>query len=127
MALYEALNIQRTDKAARADQWQENFEFFGAPVGLIFTMDRQMGPAQFMDLGIYLQTLMLLAQERGLNTCSQLSWSAWANTVRQALEIGADEAVIVGMALGYGDISKPVNQYDTERCELGEYASMRGF
>jgi nitroreductase len=124
MALYDALGIQRGDKAARAAQWQANFEFFGALVGLIFTMDKQMGPAQFMDLGIYLQSLMLLAQEEGFNTCSQLSWSAWPNTVRDILNI---EAVIAGMALGYGDPASRVNQYKTTRCTAQEFVSLRGF
>ena len=127
MALYDALDIARDDQMARGMQWMANFEFFGAPVGMILTIDEQMGPAQFMDIGIYLQSFMLLAQEAGLNTCPQLSWSSWACTVRDTLGLDSSEHVIVGMALGYGDPGQPVNQYDTDRCPLSEFVSIRGY
>ncbi len=127
IGLYNILGITRDDKAGRTRQWQANYEFFGAPVGLIFTLDRQMGYSQFMDLGIYIQTVMLLAQEAGLNTCAQLSWSSWAETVRHTLEIADHEMVVVGMALGYGDSNAEVNGYRTERAGFEEYGSLRGF
>ncbi len=127
VGLYKLLGIARDDKAGRVRQWRANYDFFGAPVGLIFTLDRQMGRAQFMDLGIYLQTVMLLAQEAGLSTCPQLSWSSWAETVRRTLAIGDNEMVVVGMALGYGDPDAAVNAYRTERAGFDEYASLRGF
>ena len=96
-------------------------------MGLIFTLDRQMGRAQFLDLGIYLQSVMLLAQEAGLNSCPQLSWSSWAETVRGTLGLGQDEMVIVGMALGYGDPKAEVNGYRTTRAGVDEYATLIGF
>ncbi len=127
IGLYKTLGIARDDKAGRMRQWRANYDFFGAPVGLIFTLDRQMGRAQFLDLGIYLQSVMLLAQEAGLNSCPQLSWSSWAETVRGTLGLGQDEMVIVGMALGYGDPKAEVNGYRTTRAGVDEYATLIGF
>ena len=127
MTLYEALDIDREDKPTRIKQWNANQTFFGAPVGLIFTMDQQMGKAQYLDLGIYFQAVMLCAQERGLSTCAQRSWAAWANTVRESLGLPEDEQVVTGMAMGYADMDQPVNQFRTSRVDLDEIASFRGF
>lgn len=127
MALYEALNISREDKEKRKAQWQENYKFFGAPVGLIFTMDEQMGAAQYIDLGIYLQTLMLLAQEAGLSTCAQRSWSSWPTTCANVLNLPQEQSVIVGMALGYSDTNAPINQYRVGRADIDEICQFRGF
>lgn len=127
MALYEALDIKREDKLRRKAQWQENYKFFDAPVGLIFTLDKQMGAPQYIDLGIYLQTLMLVAQEAGLSTCAQRSWSNWPATCAKVMNLPEEERVIVGMALGYGDASAPINQYRLGRANLDETCQFRGF
>ena len=127
MALYEALDIGREDKMRRKAQWQENYKFFGAPVGLIFTLDKQMGAPQYIDLGIYLQTLMLVSQEAGLSTCAQRSWSSWPTTCAKTLNLPEEEHVIVGMTLGYEDASAPINQYRVGRTNLDEVCQFRGF
>ncbi len=127
MALYDAINIDRKDKQARKQQWDANQAFFDAPVGLMFTMDRQMGKAQYLDLGIFFQAVMLCAQDRGLSTCPQRSWAPWAETVSKQLAIPEEEQVIVGMAMGYADNDHPVNQYELGRAKLEEIASFRGF
>ena len=127
MALYEALDIDRTDKIRRKSQWQENYAFFGAPVGLMLTLDKQMGAPQYIDLGIYVQTLMLLAQEAGLSTCAQRSWSSWPTTCAKALNLPDEEQVIMGMAIGYSDTSAPINQYRVGRADLNEVCHFRGF
>ncbi|MES9968536.1 MAG: nitroreductase [Candidatus Thiodiazotropha sp.] len=127
MALYGALGISKEDTAERKQRWIANFEFFDAPVAMIFTLDKQMGCAQYLDLGIFLQSIMLLAQDFGLNTCPLLSWSAWPQTIREVVGIEQDETAICAMALGYGDVEHAVNQYRTERCELHEYTEFYGF
>ena len=127
MALYDALGIDRADKVRRKSQWQENYNFFGAPVGLIFTLDTQMGAPQYIDLGIYIQSVMLTAQDMGLNTCAQRSWSIWPSTCAKALSLPDEERVVVGMALGYGDMSAPINHYRVSRAATEETCVFRGF
>lgn len=124
--LYETLGIAREDKRGRAMQAGKNLTFFGAPVGLIITMDAALCSSQLIDIGIFLQSLMLTAEEMGLVTCPQASWAMWAEVVHQTLEIPANEHVLVGMALGYpsDDI---VNRLQQDRLPLGEFASLRGF
>lgn len=73
--MYELVGIARDDQAGRVQQMSRNFDFFGAPVGMILAIPREMGPPQFADLGIFLQSMMLLARERGLHTCPQEAWS----------------------------------------------------
>jgi nitroreductase len=125
--LYRALRIAREDRPQRQKQFARNFEFFGAPVGLIFVIERQMGSAQWTDLGMYMQSIMLLAVERGLGTCSQEAWALWHKTIREFLELPDNLMVFCGMALGYPELNHPVNSLRTDRAEPSEYISMRGF
>ena len=118
--MYEALDIPREDKAGRIHQVLRNFCFFDAPVGIILTMKQDMSEAQALDVGIYAQSLMLLARERGLDTCPQLAWSVWPDGVRQALGLGDDEKVMIGIALGYADPDAPVNRLQQPRVSLDE-------
>ena len=118
--MYEALEIPREDKAGRLHQVLRNFCFFDAPVGIILTMHDDMNEAQALDIGIYAQSLMLLARERGLDTCPQLAWSVWPVGVRQALGLGDDEKVMMGIALGYSDPDAPVNHLQQPRASLDE-------
>jgi nitroreductase len=78
--LYRAISVPREDRPARYRQYARNFEFFGAPVGLLFTIDRSMGAPQWSDLGMYVQTVMLLARAYGLDTCSIEAWTHWHKT-----------------------------------------------
>jgi len=92
---------------ARLLQLARNYDFFGAPVGLFFYLDRSLGPPQWSDVGMYMQTVMLLAREHGLHTCAQEIWSLVSATVQKRLEVPANLMLFSGMALGYADLSHP--------------------
>jgi nitroreductase len=125
--LYATLEIPREDKAARLRQARRNAELFGAPVGLFFCLDRQLGPPQWADVGMYMQTIMLLAVERGLDTCAQEFWAKYARTVADALALPGDEMLFSGMAVGYRDAEHPINSLRTRREPFEAFAAMRGF
>jgi len=125
--LYATIRIAREDKRARLQQFAHNYEFFGAPVALFFSIDRRMGIDQWADLGMFMQNIMLLAREHGLHTCAQEAWAVWHKTVAQALSIPADHMLFCGMALGYRDETAPINTLRTERAPLEEFAVLRGF
>ena len=124
---YELLGIARGDSAARAAQMSKNFEFFGAPVGMIITIERQMGSPQFCDLGIFIANIMLLARERGLHTCPQEAWSLWGQTIREQVGVPDDELVFCGISLGYAVSDSAVNQLRSERAQVDEFAHFRGY
>ena len=105
----------------------KNFRFFGAPVGMILTIDKQMGVPQFCDLGIFLGNLMLLAREKGLHTCPQEAWSLWGGTIREVLGLPESELVFCGLALGYARADSVINQLCTERASVEEVARFSGF
>lgn len=121
--MYEKLGITREDKAARLMQFARNYGFFGAPVGMIFTMDRQMGEGQWVDLGLFMAHIMLLAEEAGLATCAQESWAVWAETLRATLPIPDDHLVFCGMALGVANPDAAVNTLRSERAPLQDIAT----
>jgi nitroreductase len=125
--LYATIAIPREDKPARLRQMARNVEFFGAPVGLFFSIDRKLGPPQWADVGMYMQTLMLLAVERGLDTCAQEFWARLPRTVGDFLELPEDHMLFSGMALGYRDDSQPINTLRTRRDPFEVFAQMRGF
>jgi len=125
--MYATIGVPREDKLARMLHFARNYEFFGAPVGLFFYVDRQMGPPQWSDLGMFMQTVMLLAREYGLHTCAQEAWSVWNRTVAQFLQAPPELMLFSGMALGYRDESAPINSLRTDRAALGEISSLRGF
>ena len=120
VALYQALEIARDDMKSRKEAWNSNYRFFDAPVGLLFFIDRQMGKGAWVDLGIFLQSLMLTASAHGLATCPQASLSDYPDIIRNALDIEDDYALICGLSLGYADPDAPVNQYRTGRIEISE-------
>jgi nitroreductase len=124
--LYETLGISREDKRGRAMQAGKNLTFFGAPVGMIITIDEALCPSQLIDIGIFLQSLMLCAEEMGLATCPQASWAMWAEVVHSTLAIPSNERVIVGMALGYPNDDK-INSLKQNRLAIEEFATLRGF
>jgi len=125
--LYAALGIPREDRVARLQQMQKNATFFGAPVGIFLSVDRRMGPPQWADLGIYLQTVMLLATEQGLDTCAQEYWAFRSQPVRRFLGLPPERMLFAGLALGWRDESAPVNQWRTERDAFEAWGEMRGF
>lgn len=125
--LYGTLGIPREDKIGRMRQFGGNADFFGAPAGLFFSLDRKLGPPQWADLGMYMQTVMLLAQERGLGTCAQEFWSIYAQTVAKFLDLPEDHMLFAGMALGWPDEEHPVNTLRTRRDPFEAWAELRGF
>jgi nitroreductase len=126
-ALYRAIGIPREDRAARYRQYARNFEFFGAPVGLFFTIDRSMGPPQWSDLGMYVQTVMLLARAYGLDSCGIEAWTFWHKTAAAFLALPAEEMVFCGMALGQADPDAPINRWRSSREAIDRFAVFAGF
>ncbi len=124
--LYRLLGIAREDKAGRLRQYDENYRFFGAPVALFFSLDRRFGPPQWSDMGMLMQTIMLLAVERGLATCAQESWSSWPDTLAGFLDLAPGEILFSGMALGYADDAAPVNRLRSARAELKSFCTLHG-
>ena len=125
--LYASINIPREDRPARLRQLARNGVFFDAPVGLFFCLDRNLGPPQWSDLGMYMQTLMLLAVDAGLATCPQEYWARFPETVAAFVGLPDDHMVFSGMALGYADESAPINRWRTRRDPLEVWCEMRGF
>ena len=113
--MYSLLNIPREDKEGRINQVLKNFEFFGAPCGLFCFIDKTMGPPQWSDLGMFLQTFMLLAREEGLDTCAQEAWSIKHSSVSEFLKVDQDHILFCGMAIGYRDENSPINNLKSER------------
>jgi len=125
--LYATIGIPREDKPARLRQLAKNGEFFGAPVGLFFCLDRKLGPPQWADLGMYMQNVMLLSLERGLDTCPQEYWARYPQTVARAINLPADHMVFSGMALGYRDPEAPINTLRASRDPFETWGEMLGF
>lgn len=123
--MYATMNIPREDKAARLKFFAKNWEFFGAPVGLIFTIDRQMQQGQWADLGMFLQSIMLLAREHGLHTCPQEAWAMFHPQIREYLNVPENEMIFCGMGIGIADEAAPVNGLVSERAPRAEYLAIR--
>ena len=120
--MYELLGIGREDKDARITQVMKNFKFFGAPCAFFCFVDRQMGPPQWSDLGMFLQTFMLLAKEAGLDTCAQEAWSMKHDSVSKFVKAEDTDILFCGMAIGYRDDTALVNSLESERRPLKEWA-----
>ncbi|BAN48422.1 nitroreductase [Metapseudomonas resinovorans] len=125
--LYELMGIPREDKAARLRAVARNYQLFGAPVGLFFVIDRSMGHGQWAHLGMFMQSLALVAEEQGLATCMQEAWAMVRDSLHQHFQLPDNELVYCGMALGYADRSAPVNGLRSERAPVEEFAVLRGF
>jgi nitroreductase len=125
--LYATIGIPREDKPARLRQLARNGELFGAPVGLFFCIDRRCGPPQWSDVGMLMQTVMLLAVERGLDTCAQEYWARYPKTVAKAVGLPDDHMLFSGMALGYRDPDAAINTLRTRRDPLEAWAELKGF
>ncbi len=125
--LYASIGIPREDKPARLRQLAKNGEFFGAPVGLFFCLDRKLGPPQWADLGMYMQNVMLLAIERGLDTCPQEYWARYPKTVAAFVGLADDHMLFSGMALGWRDESHPINTLKARRDSFEIWGELKGF
>ena len=121
--MYSLLGIKREDKLGRMNQMLKNFDFFGAPAGLFCFIDKQMGLPQWSDLGMFLQTFMLLAVDSDLDTCAQESWSLKQNCVKTYLNISEDLILFCGMAIGYADKENKINELRTLRRSIDEWTN----
>ncbi|MBC80790.1 MAG: nitroreductase family protein [Gammaproteobacteria bacterium] len=121
--MYALLGIPRDDKPARYAHLDRNFIFFGAPAALFVYVDRIMGPPQWSDLGMFLQSFMLLAQEAGLETCAQEAWARKPGTVRSFIDPPEELMLFCGCAIGHANPEAPVNQLVTDREPLENWAT----
>jgi nitroreductase len=126
-AMYELLGISREDKFGRLARFARNYEFFGAPVGLFFVIDRRMGHGQWAHLGMFMQSIALATVERGLASCMQEAWGAIRNTLARHFSLPENEVVYCGMALGHADPDAPVNRLRADRAPVDDFAVFRGF
>ena len=124
---YGSLGIDRKDAAARARQTQRNFTFFGAPVGLIFSIDSCLSRHSWLDLGLYVQNVMIAAKARGIDTCPQVSFARFHTVIAPHLEMPAEEVTACGMAMGFGDPGASVNRMNMPRQRVEEFARLAGF
>ena len=109
------------------EQHAGNFDFFGAPVGLLFTIDRHLETGSFLDYGMFLQSIMVAARARGLDTCPQAAFIRFHRIVAEFIGASADERLVCGMALGQADPAAAVNRLATERLPIHQFASFIGF
>ena len=125
--MYASVGIVREDRDARIVQYAKNLEFFGAPVGFMFTIDRTMGEGHWADMGMLLQSIMLVARSEGLHTCPQQVWAMWHKSVTEYLNIPDERMIFCGMGLGYMDEDHPINNWRTPRMETDEFTTFLGF
>ncbi len=121
--LYAAVGLAKGDREGTRVQHGRNFLFFDAPVGLIFTIDRDMEQGSWLDYGMFLQSIMVAAREHGLGTCPQAAFCVYQAVIRERLRIPAEQMVVCGMSLGYPDPDAPANRFRTDRMVLDEFVT----
>jgi len=125
LALYKALGIGKDDHEKRMEAWLGNFSFFGAPVGLLFFIDKRLERGSWMDMGMFIQNVMISAKAHGLDTCPQASFAEFPATIRKTLDVPATFALACGMAMGYADMTAEVNSYRTKREPVETFMTWR--
>jgi nitroreductase len=120
--LYGALGIVKGDKTRMAAQHARNFDFFDAPVGMMFTIDADLELGSWLDYGMFLENIMIAARGRGLDTCAQAAFVGYHKTIRALLGLGEDQHIVCGMALGYADMTAPENTFETTREPVADFA-----
>lgn len=125
--MYASIGVAREDRAGRLAQFARNFRAFDAPVILFFAIDRQMGIDQWGDLGMFEQSVMLMAREKGLHTAAQEAWAIWHKTIAEFVNMPEELMLHCGMGLGYMDETAPINKLRTERAPMEEWATFSGF
>lgn len=125
--LYGHLGIAKGDRMASAKQALANFAFFGAPVGLFFFIDAGLAQGSWLDYGMFLQSFMLAARERGLHTCPQAAWLPYHELARRHCGVDAGWTLVCGMALGHLNPAEHVNGFRTPRLSPGDFLSASGF
>lgn len=126
LQLYGALGIGRDDVPRQTEQWEANYRAFDAPLMLLFFLDRQMQTGSFIDYGMFLQSVMLMAVEEGLATCPQAALAEYPQIVKEILDYPSESLLLCGMAVGYEDASAPVNGYRTQREEVDAFTRFFG-
>lgn len=125
--MYDKIGIPKEDRAGRIQWFARNYQFFGAPVGLFFIIDKRMGHGQWAHTGMYMQTIALLAEERGWATCMQECWARLRDELHAHFNLGEHDMLYCGMSLGKPDKSEPVNDLYAERAPQDEIVEFRGF
>jgi len=125
--LYGLLGIARGEAAKMHAQHRRNFQFFDAPIGMIFTIDRRLATGSWLDYGMFLENIMVAARGRGLDTCAQAAWSHYHRAIRPVLGLTDEEIVVCGMSLGYADEDAPENRLVTSRVPAPEFMRFEGF
>ncbi|MDA0774774.1 MAG: nitroreductase [Proteobacteria bacterium] len=121
--MYAALSIEQDDIESRLTQIRENFKFFGAPVGMIITIDKAFAVNGWGHVGMFIQNICLSAIDNDMGTCLQESWSIYPETVKDALNIPENEVVWCGIALGYPNPKHPINNYRTSRESIDKFVT----
>jgi nitroreductase len=125
--LYGALQIPREDKMARMMWFARNFQAFGAPVLMLVHTPKYMGPPQWSDIGMWLQTIALLLREQGMDCCFQEAWAIYSKQIREVITIPDDHIFFCGVAIGWGDRDDPVNRFPVARAPLEEAVRWEGW
>lgn len=121
--LYGLLGLARDDKSGMAEQHRQNYAFFGAPMGLFFTIDRDMERGSWLDMGMFIQSVMIAARGEGLETCAQAAFCPYHAIVQRRLRIPAEQQLVCGMSIGYGDPAAKINGFRTERIPTSEFVT----
>lgn len=124
---FVAMGIERDDTTARSAAVARNYDFWGAPVGLFFVTSRDLGHSQWAHLGMFIQSVVLVAEEMGLGSCVQEAWAKVRESLRQYFGLPCDEVIYCGMALGYADRTQPINGVRTPREPVTNFATLLGF
>lgn len=127
LALYSSQHIELHEKEKRKVAWYKNYRFFGAPAGLLFFVDGRLDKGSWVDMGLFIENVMLAARGFGLETCPQASIAEYPDIVREIVGVSKDRALICGMALGYEDKTDPINQYRTTREPVESFTQFLGF
>jgi len=125
--MFNSIDLARDDQAGRIAQMFKNWDSFDAPVQLFTYTKKYMGPPQWSDMGMWLQTVMLLLREEGLDSCSQEIWALYGTYMRKLLGIDDNHIFFCGMAIGYRDSKHPINNFDVPRVDLSENVKFTGF
>ena len=123
LLMYQTLDIKREDKEKQIQQWRENYKAFGAPTVLYFFIDSTLEKGSYLDYGMFLQSIMLVAQELGLGTCPMASLAEFPMIVKDELNIDKDKVLLCGIALGYEDTNAKINSFKTNRIKLEEFTT----
>ncbi|MDM0032496.1 nitroreductase [Variovorax sp. J22P271] len=124
---YGCLGIDRHDADARSGQTEKNFHFFGAPVGLLFSIDRRLTAHSWLDVGLFVQNVMIAAGARGIATCPQVSFARFHPVIASRLGMSPDHLTACGMSMGFAETAAAVNQVRMPRQGAREFAQFVGF